>query len=67
MTELQFAITYFRSRFVTKMAEAKADERGIGAVEWLIIILAVITIAGLAVAFVTNYVNKKGTQLNNQP
>lgn len=54
---------YVRAR----MYLAKHDERGASAVEWLIIVLAIITIAGLAITFITNYVNKKGTQLNNQP
>jgi hypothetical protein len=56
MTELQFAITYFRSRFGGKVAEV--DERGEVPLEWLIIILALIAIAGLVIAFVTTQVLK---------
>ena len=46
------------------LADRKRDERGFTAVEWLLIALGVITIAGIAVAgikaYVTGQTNKLG-------
>ncbi len=61
MKELEVAIAWLRVRIDT----ARRDETGATAVEWLLIILATIAIAGIAVAAVRAYVvgqtNKLGS------
>lgn len=44
---------------------ATRDERGFTAVEWLMIALGVITIAGIAVAAVQNYVTGQSNKLGS--
>jgi Flp pilus assembly pilin Flp len=47
------------------MAEAKRDERGFTAIEWLMIALGVIVIAGIAVAAVKTYVTGQTNKLGS--
>ena len=46
-----------------RLAERKRDENGFTAVEWLLIALGVITIAGVAVAAVKAYVTGQTNKL----
>lgn len=61
MEEIRMLVTWLKALH----AEAKHDERGFTAVEWLLIALGVIVIAGIAVAAIKAYVtaqtNKLGT------
>lgn len=61
MEDIRILVIWLRARLV----ERKADERGFTAVEWLLIALGVIVIAGIAVsaikAYVTAQTNKLGT------
>lgn len=61
MEEIRILVTWLKALH----AEAKRDERGFTAVEWLLIALGVIVIAGIAVAAIKAYVtaqtNKLGT------
>lgn len=59
-THLQMAIAYWRARFEV----ARADERGAGAPEYLVLLLGVLLIAGLAIAAVKTFVTNKGNCLN---
>ena len=61
MEEIRILVIWLKARLV----ERKRDERGFTAVEWLLVALGVIAIAGIAVAAVKSYVtaqtNKLGT------
>jgi Flp pilus assembly pilin Flp len=61
MEEIRILVIWFKAH----VAEVKRDERGFTAVEWLLIALGVIVIAGIAVAaikaYVTGQTNKLGT------
>lgn len=61
MDDIRFWTTWLR----TRMAQARRDERGFTAVEWLFVALGVITIAGIAVAAVKSYVTGQTTKLGN--
>jgi Flp pilus assembly pilin Flp len=60
MRELQVAITWLRAR----LARTR-DEHGFTAVEWLVVALGVIVIAGIAVAAVQAFVTNKTNELNS--
>jgi Flp pilus assembly pilin Flp len=61
MEEIRILVIWLKARLV----ERERDERGFTAVEWLLVALGVIAIAGIAVAAVKSYVtaqtNKLGT------
>jgi len=59
MTDLHVLTVWVRARL------AQRDERGFTAVEWLFVALGVITIAGIAVAAVTAYVQGQTNKLGN--
>ena len=59
MMELRTAISWLRARITL----AERNEDGFGAVEWMLILLGVIAIAGLAVVAVTNYLEKQTGKL----
>lgn len=63
LTHLAIAFTYLRARITA----ARHDERGASAVEWLVIVVLAIGLVGIAGVFITNYLNKKGTELNGTP
>lgn len=67
LTHLTIAFTYLRARATTARHAAKCDERGASAVEWLVIVVLAIGLVGIAGVFITNYLNKKGTELNGTP
>lgn len=46
-----------------RVARARREERGFTAVEWLLVALGVITIAGIAVAAVKSYVTGQTNKL----
>ena len=61
MEDIRILVIWLKARLV----ERQRDERGFTAVEWLLIALGVIVIAGIAVAAIKSYVtaqtNKLGT------
>ena len=61
MDDIRILVIWLKARLV----ERERDERGFTAVEWLLIALGVIVIAGIAVsaikAYVTAQTNKLGT------
>jgi hypothetical protein len=59
MTELRTAISWLRAR----ISATDRNEDGFGAVEWMLILLGVIAIAGLAVVAVTNYLQQQTGKL----
>lgn len=59
MEEVRILMIWLRARLV----EHKRDERGFTAVEWLLIALGVITIAGIAVAAIKAYVTGQTNKL----
>ena len=59
MEEIRILATWLHAR----LAERKRDERGFTAVEWLLIALGVIVIAGIAVAAVRAYVTSQTNKL----
>lgn len=52
MDEIRILVIWFRAR----LFERERDERGFTALEWLLIALGVIVIAGIAVAAIRAYV-----------
>jgi Flp pilus assembly pilin Flp len=60
MEEMRILITWLQVR----VARAR-DERGFTAVEWLLVALGVITIAGIAVAAVRSYVQGQTNKLGS--
>jgi Flp pilus assembly pilin Flp len=61
MEEIRFWIDWFKVRLEAN----RRDERGFTAVEWLLISLGVITIAGIAVAAIKTYVESQTNKLGN--
>lgn len=59
MQSLEIWIGWVRSQL------ARRDESGFTAVEWLMIALGVIAIAGIAIAAVTAYVHGQANKLGN--
>jgi Flp pilus assembly pilin Flp len=59
MEEIRILVIWLEAR----MSERKRDERGFTAVEWLIIALGVIVIAGIAVAAIKAYVESQTNKL----
>ena len=57
MTDLKVLAHWVRSRLDLR------DERGFTAVEWLVVALGVIAIAGIAIAAVTAYVTSQSNKL----
>ena len=61
MGDISLWAAWFRTR--VQAGVAQRDERGFTAVEWLLIALGVITIAGIAVAAVQAYVTGQTNKL----
>jgi Flp pilus assembly pilin Flp len=61
MEEIRFWLDWFKTR-IDAMHD---DQRGFTAVEWLLIALGVITIAGIAVAAIKAYVVSQTSKLGN--
>jgi Flp pilus assembly pilin Flp len=61
MEEIKFWIHWLKMRFDANWR----DEGGFTAVEWLLIALGVITIAGIAVAAIKTYVESQANKLAN--
>jgi Flp pilus assembly pilin Flp len=59
MEEIRILVIWLRAR----INERQRDERGFTAVEWLLVALGVITIAGIAVAAVKAYVSGQTNKL----
>ena len=59
MEEIRILVIWLRAR----LAERERDESGFTAVEWLLIALGVITIAGIAVAAIKAYVTGQTNRL----
>ena len=59
MEEIRILVIWFQAR----LSERERDERGFTAVEWLLIALGVITIAGIAVAAIKAYVTGQTNKL----
>lgn len=59
MEEIRILAIWLKAR----LAERERDERGFTAVEWLLIALGVITIAGIAVAAIKAYVTGQTNKL----
>jgi len=59
MEEIRILVIWLRAR----LNERERDERGFTAVEWLLVALGVITIAGIAVAAVKAYVSGQTNKL----
>lgn len=59
MTELKVLVVLMQAR----LEERKRDEGGFTAVEWLLIALGVIVIAGIAVAAIKSYVEGQTNKL----
>jgi Flp pilus assembly pilin Flp len=59
MEEIRILVTWIKA----SLAEHRRDERGFTAVEWLLIALGVITIAGVAVAAIKAYVTGQTNKL----
>jgi hypothetical protein len=65
MEEISFWIHWLHVRIHTARHDARHDERGFTAVEWLVIALGVITIAGVAIAAIKAYVEAQANKLGN--
>jgi hypothetical protein len=61
MEDIKTLLLYLR----TRMDQAKRDERGFTAVEWLMIALGVIVIAGIAIAAIKTYVTGQTNKLGS--
>ncbi len=61
-SHLEVALAYWRAR----LELARRDERGAGAVEWMILVLGVVAIAGLAIVGVKTFVQGKNDELNGK-
>ena len=59
MEEIRILVTWLQA----SLSERKRDERGFTAVEWLLVALGVIVIAGIAVAAVKSYVQGQTNKL----
>jgi Tfp pilus assembly protein PilE len=62
MMEVRTAITWLRARMIEKASQR--DERGFTAIEWLLIALGIIVIAGIAITAVRTYVTNRTNELN---
>lgn len=61
MQDLRMWMDWLRAR----VESARRNQDGFTAVEWLVIALGVIAIAGIAVAAVQNYVTSQTSRLGN--
>jgi Flp pilus assembly pilin Flp len=61
MADITILLIWLQAR----LADKRHDERGFTAVEWLLIALGVITIAGIAVASVKTYVQGQSNKLGS--
>jgi hypothetical protein len=61
MEEIRFWLHWLK----TRVEAAHHDQEGFTAVEWLLIALGVITIAGIAVAAIKTYVESQTNKLAN--
>lgn len=61
-TQLQMALEYWRSRWEV----AQRNERGASAPEYLVLLLGILAIAGLAIIAVRTFVTNKGNELNGK-
>lgn len=61
MDDIRILVTWLQAR----LADRRHDEGGFSAVEWLLIALGVITIAGIAVAAVKSYVEGQTNKLGS--
>ena len=61
MEEIRFWSHWLNVRIET----ARHDQRGFTAVEWLVVALGVITIAGIAIAAIKAYVVSQTNKLDN--
>ncbi len=61
MEEIRILVIWLQAR----LSERERDERGFTAVEWLLIALGVITIAGIAIAAVQSFVMDQTNKLNS--
>jgi hypothetical protein len=61
MEEIRFGFSWFK----TRIDAMHHDQGGFTAVEWLLIALGVITIAGIAVAAIKAYVESQTNKLTN--
>ena len=59
MEEIRILVTWLQAR----LSDRERDESGFTAVEWLMIALGVITIAGIAVASIKSYVTGQTNKL----
>lgn len=59
MEDITFAVAWMRAKF----DERERDEAGFTSVEWLLIALGVIVIAGIAVAAIKSYVTSQTSNL----
>ena len=59
MEEVRILVIWLKAR----LYERERDERGFTAVEWLLIALGVIVIAGIAVAAIKSYVTDQSNKL----
>lgn len=66
LTQLTLAWTYWKARLYLARSAGARDERGASAPEYLVLLIGIITIAGLAIFAVTRYVTNKGNQLNGR-
>lgn len=61
MDEIRFWVAWLQAQWTAE----HDDEHGFTAVEWLLVALGVITIAGIAVAAVKSYVTGQTNKLGN--
>jgi Flp pilus assembly pilin Flp len=61
-THLRMAIAYWRSRWEI----TRRDERGASAPEYLVLLLGILAIAGIAIIAVRTFVTNKGNELNGK-
>lgn len=61
-THLKMAMDYWNARWEL----AQRDERGAGAPEYLVLMLGILAIAGLAIVAVRTFVTNKGNELNGE-
>lgn len=72
MDDLKIAMLWLQARWATAReatrkatGEARRDENGFTALEWLVVALGVIAIAGIAVAAVKSYVTGQTNRLGS--
>ena len=64
MDDLKIAMLWLHARWATAR-QATRDENGFTALEWLVVALGVIAIAGIAVAAVKSYVTGQTNKLGS--